>query len=104
MALLLAVMTLLTFFYVVVTNLYNVFYDLGDAYPALETPAFAVGDWLLGIGQEMTWSLAMTTTIFAWLIFLASPTACASARTSASICWCACCPSPGSVPAVCSAA
>ncbi|WP_353981759.1 TRAP transporter small permease [Salinicola endophyticus] len=69
-ALLLAVMTLLTFFYVVVTNLYNVFYDLGDAYPALETPAFAVGDWLLGIGQEMTWSLAMTTTIFAWLIFL----------------------------------
>ncbi|WP_110658009.1 TRAP transporter small permease [Salinicola halimionae] len=69
-ALLLTAMTLLTFFYVVVTNLYDVFYDLGDAYPALEEPAFAVGDWLLGLGQQMTWSLAMTTTIFAWLIFL----------------------------------
>lgn len=69
-ALLLTAMTLLTFVYVVVTNLYNVFYDLGDAYPALETPAFAVGDWLLSIGQQMTWSLAMTTTLFAWLIFL----------------------------------
>jgi len=69
-ALLLTAMTLLTFFYVVVTNLYNVFYDLGDAYPALEVPAFAVGDWLLSLGQQMTWSLAMTTTLFAWLIFL----------------------------------
>jgi len=69
-ALLLTAMTLLTFSYVVVTNLYDVFYDLGDAYPALEDPAFAVGDWLLGLGQQMTWSLAMTTTIFAWLIFL----------------------------------
>lgn len=69
-ALLLTAMTLLTFAYVVVTNLYNVFYDLGDAYPSLESPAFAVGDWLLGIGQQMTWSLAMTTTLFAWLIFL----------------------------------
>lgn len=69
-ALLLAAMTLLTFAYVAVTNLYNVFYDLGDAYPTFETPAFAVGDWLLGIGQQMTWSLAMTTSLFAWLIFL----------------------------------
>ncbi|MES1926707.1 TRAP transporter small permease [Salinisphaera sp. T31B1] len=63
-------MTLVTFAYVAVTNLYGLFYDLGDAVPSLETPAFAVGDFLLTLGQQMTWSLAVTTTLFAWLIFI----------------------------------
>lgn len=67
---LLTAMTLVTFAYVAVTNLYNVFYDLADAVPALETPALAAGDFLLTLGQEMTWSLALTTALFAWLIFV----------------------------------
>ena len=67
---LLTAMTLVTFTYVVVTNLYNVFFDLGDAVPILETPAFAVGDFLISVAQYMTWSLALTTALFAWLIFI----------------------------------
>lgn len=67
--LLLSAMTLLTFTYVVVTNLYDVLYDLADWIPPLEIPAFAVGDWLLELAQQMTWSLALTKAMFAWLIF-----------------------------------
>jgi len=63
-------MTLVTFAYVAITNLYGLFYDLADAFPALETPAFAVGDFLLSLAQGMTWSLAVTTTLFAWMIFV----------------------------------
>ena len=67
---LLATMTLVTFAYVAVTNLYNVFYDLADTVPVLETPALAVGDFLLTLAQGMTWSLALTTALFGWLIFV----------------------------------
>lgn len=67
---LLTAMTLVTFTYVAVTNLYNVFFDLGDALPILETPAFAAGDFLISAAQYMTWSLALTTALFAWLIFI----------------------------------
>lgn len=63
-------MTLVTFAYVTITNLYGLFYDLADAVPALETPAFAVGDFLLSLAQDMTWSLAVTTALFAWMIFI----------------------------------
>lgn len=66
---LLTMMTLVTFTYVAVTNLYNVFYDLADWIPALETPAFAAGDFLISLAQEMSWSLALTKAMFAWLIF-----------------------------------
>ncbi|OHV07628.1 TRAP transporter small permease [Kushneria phosphatilytica] len=69
-ALLLAAMTLVTFAYVAISNLYNVFYDLADAVPWLETPAFAVGDFLLDLTQSMTWNVAMTSALFAWLIFI----------------------------------
>lgn len=67
---LLTMMTLVTFAYVAVTNLYNVFYDLADWVPALETPAFAAGDFLISLAQEMSWSLALTKAMFAWLIFV----------------------------------
>lgn len=67
---LLTAMTLVTFTYVVVTNLYDVFFDLGDAVPMLETPAFAVGDFLIVAAQQMSWSLALTLAMFGWLIFI----------------------------------
>lgn len=67
---LLAGMTLLTFAYVAVTNLYNVFFDLGDALPFLKVQAFAIGDFLITMAQQMTWSLALTRAMFAWLIFI----------------------------------
>lgn len=70
MVLLLTAMTLVTFTYVVVTNLYKLFFDLGDAVPALETPAFAVGDFLITVAQQMNWSLALTLAMFGWLIFI----------------------------------
>ncbi len=67
---LLAGMTLVTFAYVAVTNLYDLFYDLADWVPALETPAFAAGDFLIELAQQMSWSLALTKAMFAWLIFV----------------------------------
>lgn len=67
---LLTMMTLVTFAYVAVTNLYNVFYDLADWVPTLETPAFAAGDFLISLAQQMSWSLALTKVMFAWLIFV----------------------------------
>lgn len=67
---LLTMMTLVTFAYVAVTNLYDVFYDLADWVPFLETPAFAAGDFLIGLAQQMSWSLALTKAMFAWLIFI----------------------------------
>lgn len=68
--LLLTMMTLVTFAYVAVTNLYDVFYDLADWIPLLETPAFAAGDFLITLAQQMSWSLALTKAMFAWLIFI----------------------------------
>jgi C4-dicarboxylate transporter DctQ subunit len=53
-AFLLAVMTLITFIYVVVNNVYAVFYYLAEHIAFLETPLFAVGDGILFISQEMT--------------------------------------------------
>lgn len=67
---LLTMMTLVTFAYVAVTNLYSVFYDLADWLPFLETPAFAAGDFLINLAQQMSWSLALTKAMFAWLIFI----------------------------------
>ncbi|MBB1607532.1 MULTISPECIES: TRAP transporter small permease [unclassified Pseudomonas] len=68
-ALLLAAMTLVTFVYVVLTNVFTVFYDLGDNLPALQRPAYAIGDALLGVAQDMSWSNALTKALFGWLIF-----------------------------------
>lgn len=68
-AFLLAAMTLVTFVYVVLNNLYTVFYSLGDTFPAAENFFFAVGDFIIGLAQSMTWSSALTRALFAWLIF-----------------------------------
>lgn len=69
-ALFLTAMTLITFVYVMFNNLYVVFYAGADAFPALEAPLFAVGDTLLDVAQAMTWSSALTSACFGWLIFL----------------------------------
>ena len=69
-AFLLAAMTLITFFYVVVNNLYTVFYYLADRFPVAEATLFAIGDFILEIAQDMTWSNALTRALFGWLIFL----------------------------------
>ncbi|WNZ79387.1 DctQ [Pseudomonas sp. E141] len=68
-AFLLAAMTLVTFVYVVLNNLYTVFYSLGDNWPAASEPAFAIGDGIMGMAQAMTWSTSLTKALFGWLIF-----------------------------------
>ncbi|RRV10059.1 TRAP transporter small permease [Pseudomonas sp. v388] len=68
-AFLLAAMTLVTFVYVALNNLYTVFYNLSDRW-AWSSELFAsVGDHLMGYAQEMTWSVALTKALFGWLIF-----------------------------------
>jgi C4-dicarboxylate transporter DctQ subunit len=66
---LLAAMTLVTFAYVVVNNLYTVFYYLADTFPSRADFFFAVGDYIIDIAQRMTWSNALTRALFGWLIF-----------------------------------
>lgn len=67
---LLAGMTLVTFIYVVLNNLYTVFYSLADSIPAAEDALFSIGDGILFLAQEMTWSIALSKAMFAWLIFI----------------------------------
>lgn len=69
-AFLLAGMTLVTFAYVVFNNLYGVFYSLGDSLPFANDAMFSIGDGLLYVAQEMTWSVALTKAMFGWLIFV----------------------------------
>ncbi|MFC3607207.1 TRAP transporter small permease [Stutzerimonas tarimensis] len=68
-AFLLATMTLVTFVYVVLNNLYTVFYSLAERFPAAEDFFFAIGDFIISLAQAMTWSSALTKALFAWLIF-----------------------------------
>ncbi|WP_434705015.1 TRAP transporter small permease [Pseudomonas sp. Z1-12] len=68
-AFLLAAMTLVTFVYVVLNNLYAVFYSLGDHWPAASESMFAIGDSVMGMAQAMTWSSSLTKALFGWLIF-----------------------------------
>ena len=68
-AFLLAAMTLITFVYVVLNNLYTVFYSLGDRFEGASDFFYAIGDFILDYAQAMTWSSAMTKALFAWLIF-----------------------------------
>ena len=67
-AFLLATMTLVTFVYVILNNLYTLFYNLGDRLGGNET-LLAIGDFILDLAQAMTWSNALTKALFAWLIF-----------------------------------
>ncbi|AEF22610.1 TRAP transporter small permease [Pseudomonas fulva] len=69
-AFLLGAMTLVTFSYVVFNNLYGVFYVLGDVLPFGSDAMFAIGDGILYVAQEMTWSVALTKAMFGWLIFV----------------------------------
>lgn len=66
---LLAAMTLVTFTYVMVNNVYSVFYSLADSWPSASEPFLAIGDSIMGMAQAMTWSIALTKALFAWLIF-----------------------------------
>jgi C4-dicarboxylate transporter DctQ subunit len=68
-AFLLAAMTLVTFVYVILNNLYTLFYNLADRWPAASESLFAIGDSILEMAQAMTWSISLTKALFAWLIF-----------------------------------
>jgi len=63
-------MTLVTFVYVVLNNLYTLLYDLADLWEGGNETLLAIGDGVLTLAQEMTWSNALTKALFAWLIFL----------------------------------
>lgn len=68
-AFLLAAMTLVTFVYVMLNNVYTLFYTLSDKW-AFSREFFAgIGDHLMGYAQGMTWSVALTKALFGWLIF-----------------------------------
>lgn len=68
-AFLLGAMTLVTFVYVILNNLYTLFYNLADRWPAASDLLFSIGDAILAGAQAMTWSNALTKALFAWLIF-----------------------------------
>ncbi|MGE6791239.1 TRAP transporter small permease, partial [Pseudomonas guineae] len=68
-AFLLVTMTLVTFVYVILNNLYTLFYNLADRWEGSSELFFAIGDSILGMAQSMTWSIALTKALFAWLIF-----------------------------------
>ena len=68
-AFLLAAMTLVTFVYVILNNLYTLFYTLADYWVSSSEFFFAIGDSILAMAQAMTWSIALTKALFAWLIF-----------------------------------
>ncbi|MDB5984177.1 MAG: TRAP-type C4-dicarboxylate transport system, small permease component [Pseudomonas sp.] len=68
-AFLLAAMTLVTFVYVTLNNIYTLFYTLSDKW-AFSRDFFAtLGDHTMGYAQDMTWSVALTKALFGWLIF-----------------------------------
>ena len=67
-AFLLATMTLVTFVYVILNNFYTLFYSLGDFFGGNQA-LLAIGDFILDLAQSMTWSIALTKALFAWLIF-----------------------------------
>ena len=68
-AFLLASMTLVTFVYVILNNLYTLFYWLADRWPAASDTLFAIGDSIIEMAQAMTWSISLTKALFGWLIF-----------------------------------
>jgi C4-dicarboxylate transporter DctQ subunit len=68
-AFLLAAMTLVTFVYVVLNNVYPLFYSIGDAWQGGSAFFFGLGDGIMGLAQEMVWSVALTKALFGWLIF-----------------------------------
>ncbi|MDY7219736.1 TRAP transporter small permease [Denitrificimonas sp. JX-1] len=71
---LLSAMTLVTFVYVILNNVYSFFYSLADYFAehseGVSEFFFTIGDFFLDIVQTMTWSNALTKALFAWLIFV----------------------------------
>ncbi|MCD9568656.1 TRAP transporter small permease [Pseudomonas protegens] len=68
-ALLLATMTLVTFVYVMLNNIYTLFFALADKWAASSAFFNALGGATMGLAQDMTWSVALTKAMFGWLIF-----------------------------------
>ncbi|MFJ5296369.1 TRAP transporter small permease [Pseudomonas sp. SLFW] len=68
-AFLLAAMTLVTFVYVALNNIYTLFYTLSDKWTVTSDFFSFLGDHTMGYAQEMTWSVALTKALFGWLIF-----------------------------------
>lgn len=69
---LLTVMTLVTFVYVLLNNLYSIFYYFGalfESFSGLSDFFYNLGDHVIDMAQAMTWSNALTKALFAWLIF-----------------------------------
>ncbi|MHC6227322.1 TRAP transporter small permease [Pseudomonas sp. X10] len=66
---LLAAMTLVTFVYVVLNNLYTLFYSLAEHWEFSSELFNSLGDHVLDAAQSMTWSNALTKALFGWLIF-----------------------------------
>ncbi|MCF5817032.1 TRAP transporter small permease subunit, partial [Pseudomonas sp. PA-1-2A] len=68
-AFLLAAMTLVTFVYVMLNNVYTLFFALADKWAWSSAFFNALGDGTMTWAQEMTWSVALTKAMFGWLIF-----------------------------------
>ena len=68
-AILLAAMTLVTFVYVMLNNIYTLFFALADKWAWSSGFFNALGDHTMGWAQDMTWSVALTKAMFGWLIF-----------------------------------
>ncbi|MGE8392085.1 TRAP transporter small permease [Pseudomonas sp. BIGb0427] len=66
---LLAAMTLVTFVYVILNNLYTLFYSLAERWPGAADLFNSIGDHVMDAAQSMTWSNALTKALFGWLIF-----------------------------------
>ncbi|QVM95992.1 TRAP transporter small permease [Pseudomonas sp. B21-012] len=66
---LLAAMTLVTFVYVILNNLYTLFYSLAERWPGAADLFNGIGDHVMDAAQSMTWSNALTKALFGWLIF-----------------------------------
>lgn len=66
---LLAAMTMVTFVYVILNNLYTLFYRLADNWEGASETLFAMGDRVMTMAQAMTWSTSLTKALFGWLIF-----------------------------------
>lgn len=67
----LSAMTLVTFFYTMVNNLYVPFYGLGSWFidTALGDFFDAVGDFIMDTAAALNWANEFTAICFAWLIF-----------------------------------
>ncbi|MFV3016559.1 C4-dicarboxylate ABC transporter, partial [Pseudomonas sp. KHB2.9] len=68
-AFLLAAMTLVTFVYVMLNNIYTLFFALADQWAWSSHFFNALGDGTMTWAQDMTWSVALTKAMFGWLIF-----------------------------------